>query len=819
MFLLSDLYGYNFSENIKFASDSEMEESSSESESESDEEDSDSNDDGDDDANDNAAESVTSDAPMEHFVVPSFSYVEKNWGPCTPNVRVCDQEIDDDYVVDLNVDTNDILLEECNEETEKAGVQQQSNIEYEDGEIVSSTAEENVSHSHNTETLRTPCLPPMYNNSSSSNNNTCNNSNVVKSEDGSRMYVTATGQRFAVKRVSALTRTRSPQPKVRKLNDEKETVNAVSPKTDKREVVLPTKSRSPSVSSESSSDDEDKTRAMKSVIGFDSKTDALPMTERGNESSKTNSPTNRRSLENRDKSKTSPPVFSPSSSSPKRHSVDVRSRRIPKLSPNSRRRKVTATYRTPLRYRKSVSNAKRRLTPTANSVYMPPSYKIKDSDDKAAPKYHDLVDDIKETLSAFLDEPCLTEYAKKVNKCLASSSITASLYDNLPHVINQCGFRYHFDIGERMHNLSDVNKLLFLRYCLQLLSLGVVVRKYVYSDRQTNVGNSLPNFAEMFNMAGAEFGCMVKRIYNFGLQKRSVVMPSPKRRHSAKQSTTPKSSKHAYDESTHHRHRSASGTRANDDRSDSSYRRGFDSRRSEAYTASTGYGRGSSSSNYNNNKTPEKDYYRRRTYHSRTTSDTYKHVQHSTSFEETDRVYNSSNRHSPYDYSKRATSSGHARYRDERGRNGHNRREKEDSSRYSYHRKDSKRPQSPTQHSHHNNTYFTDRIDQSSQKTETIATEQTDENYDAPSASVNTATTTMGPHYGGWTFVPNVQLPTYNDNTSTATTAYSTATVDPSSMCNNIYGTYSTISNTTDDSNAVQYSNHQPYDTSNYYYG
>ena len=789
-----------------------MEDLSSESENETDEEGVDSDD---DDETENATESGNNnndiendinDVPMEHFVVPSFSYVEENWGPCTPNVRVTNQEIDDEYVVDLNVDTNDILLEECDKETEKAGVQQQqqSNTEYEDGEIVSSTAEENVSHSHNSETLRTPNLLLIHNNSScSNNNNKCNNSNVVKSEDGSRMYVTATGQRFAVKRVSALTRTRSPQPKVRKLNDEKETVKAVSPKTDKREVVLPTKSRSPSVSSESSSDDEDNARAMKSVVGFDSKTDALPTTERDNKSSKTNSPRNRRSLENKDKSKASPPARSPtpSSSSPKKHSVDVRSRRIPKLSPNSRRIKATASYRTPLRYRKSVSDAKRRLTPNPISVQMPPAYKIKDSDDKAPPKYHDLVDDIKETLSAFLDEPCLTEYARKVNKRLSMTSLSASLYDNLPHVVNQCGFRHHFDIGERMRNLSDVNKLLFLRYCLQLLSLGVVVRKYVFGDRYTNLGNSLPDFAEMFNMSRGEFGCLVKRIFHFGRQRRSVVMPSPKRRRS---STAPKSSKNTYEESTHHRHRSASGTRANDDRSDSSYRRGYDSRRSETCTASTGYG---SRSNYNNNKTPENDYYRHRKYHSRTTSDTYRHSQHSTSFEESDRVYSSSsNRHSPYDYSKRATSSGHARYGDEWDRHGYNRRERENS-RYDHHRKDCKRPQSPSQqHSHHDNAYnFTDATDHSSQKTEKITTEQTD----------------GGPHYGGWTFVPNVQLPTYNDNASTATTTvYSTVTVDPSSVCNNIYGAYTTISSTTDDSNVVQYPDHQSYNApTNYYYG
>ena len=729
-FLLSDLYGYNFGDNIKFASDSEMDTSSSESEYESE-------DDDDDDDNENDAEAVTSsetpnilsttidssvtETPIEHFVVPSFSYVEKKWGPCTPNVRVCSEqeEFDDDCVVDLDIDTNDILLEECNKEDERAGVQQQlNNTDYEDGEIVSSTVEETISHSLDTETLRTPCPPLLHNNNNNSNNNNvCINSNVIDSDDGSRMYITPTGQRFAVKRVSALTRTRSPQPKIRKLHDEKETVNTTSPKMDKRDVILQNKSRSPSVSSDSSSDDEeDKTRSMKSVVGFDSKTDVAPMTERGNESSKTNSPANRRSSENRDKLTTSPPSFSSSN----RHSVDVRSRRIPKLSPTSRRRKVTSTYRTPLRYRKSVSNAKRRLTPASNSINMPPSYKIKESDGKAGPRYNDLVDDIKEILSAFLDEPCITEYAKKVNKYLSSSSTSASLYDNLPHIINQCGFRHNFNIGERMHNLSDTNKLLFLRYCLQLLSLGVIVRKYVYFDRETNVGNSLTNFAEMFNMAGAEFGCMVKRLYNFGLQKRSVVIQSPKRRHSAKQSPTPKSSKRAYDESTHHRHRSTSSNRAGDDRSDNSYRRGFDGR-TGADTTFTGYGGGRS--NYSN-KPPENDYYRRRTYQSRTTSDTYRHTQYSTSFEESDRGYNGANRHSPYEYSRRATSSGHTKYGDEKGRCGYDRREKE-GSRFSYHRKDSSRPQSPLQHS---NTYHsTDRTAQSNPKTETVTARHDDD--------------------------------------------------------------------------------------------
>ena len=232
-FLLSDLYGYNFGDNIKFASDSEMDTSSSESESESED---------DDDDNENDAEAVPSsvttnvlstidssvtETPIEHFVVPSFSYVEKKWGPCTPNVRVYSepseqQEFDDDCVVDLDIDRNDILLEECNKEDESAGVQQQlNNTDYEDGEIVSSTVEETISHSRETETLRTPCSPLLHNNNSN-NNNVCINSNVINSDDGSRMYITPTGQRFAVKRVSALTRTRSPEPKIRKLHDEKE---------------------------------------------------------------------------------------------------------------------------------------------------------------------------------------------------------------------------------------------------------------------------------------------------------------------------------------------------------------------------------------------------------------------------------------------------------------------------------------------------------------------------------------------------------------------------------------------------------------------
>lgn len=326
--------------------------------------------------------------------------------------------------------------------------------------------------------------------------------NIHVASTGEKTYVTDTGKHFPIKKQSALSKTKSPSPKtVRRL---KKSFPSEEPCT----------SISPPVPTES--------KKIKSVVKriynkIAEDNASRKETDDGGSAEKiarkrTRSKSRSRSSsisDKRDKRSESPYQCQSSSS----HSRYYRSTSPDKSYTN---RKDRYSYSEEDRYQQQQQDyyhyqQHRQQCPKVNDTLC---------------DLYDFQQDIQNTYRLFLRYPCLADTVLKDNQYLIAQR-NKTLYENLPDIIEHC---CEFKATMQLNQLTDKEKILFFRYILQVITLGVAYRKYVFLDAhdRVNMGQPLPDFAKMLNITDVELELMVKQMFSFAQRATNIALPTEK---------------------------------------------------------------------------------------------------------------------------------------------------------------------------------------------------------------------------------------------------------------------------------------------------
>ena len=278
---------------------------------------------------------------------------------------------------------------------------------------------------------------------------------------GEKTYVTDTGKHFPIKKQSALSKTISPSPKkVKRLKKR-------SPSVEYASISLPIESQK-----------------LKYVVKrIYNKIADNNMTAKGTyddspekisrKATKSKSTSRSSSVSDKRDKRSNSPYQRQSSSSHSRHYRSI----SPEKTYANKKDRYSSYYEDEQRHQQQ---HKQQQCPKVNGT----SY---DS--------YDFQQDIQNTYRLFLRYPCLAETVLKDNQYLILQT-NKTLYENLPDIIeNYCEFKATIQLNK----LSDKEKILFFRYILQVITLGVATRKYVFHDAhdRVNMGQPLPDFAKM----------------------------------------------------------------------------------------------------------------------------------------------------------------------------------------------------------------------------------------------------------------------------------------------------------------------------------
>ena len=328
--------------------------------------------------------------------------------------------------------------------------------------------------------------------------------NIHVASTGEKTYVTNTGKQFPIKKQSALSKTKSPTPKtVRRL------IKTI-PSEESRTPVSP-----PPVLLES--------KKIKSVVKrIYNKSSINNISRKETDDNGSTEKITRKRTRSRSRSRSRS-----SSVSDKRDKRSVSPYQRQSSSSYSKYHKSTSPD-------KSYSNRKDGYSYSEEDRYQQQQdYYHYHQHRQQCPKVNDTLcdlydfqQDIQNTYRLFLRYPCLADTVLKDNQYLIAQR-NKTLYENLPDIIEHC---CEFKATMQLNQLTDKEKILFFRYMLQVLTLGVAYRKYVFLDAhdRVNMGQPLPDFAKMLNITDVELELMVKQMFSFAQRATNIVLPTEK---------------------------------------------------------------------------------------------------------------------------------------------------------------------------------------------------------------------------------------------------------------------------------------------------